>query len=214
VCSIQQQIDHSSTCPICRQEITIESLSRNLDAEKQTDNLLMWCRFHFEFSDDWLTCDSGCPELVSSALLESHEMQCQYSWSACRFSVHCNKMRKKELKTHELDCIYRTTDCQYCFAILPYSELLQHELECRCLPVECDHCGKKMKSGDLEAHELIDCKEMLIRCPYFCDSLIPRKELVEHNALYVVAHLDYVRLEAEKKYNLSLQVIVTLLCVV
>jgi len=202
---IQQQIDHNPTCPICRQEISLESLSRNLIAEKQTENLEMWCRFHFELTDndEWIASESGCPESFASVLVENHEKQCQFGWTSCRFSERCAKIRRKDIKTHERDCLYRTTDCQFCFTVLPYTLLLQHERECPMSPVDCAHCGMKLKLGDLESHQQHDCEEMLIRCPYLCENLIRRKDMSQHNALYIVTHLECIRVEAEKK-NASL----------
>jgi hypothetical protein len=210
--SIQQQIDHSPTCPICRQEITLESLSRNLIAEKQTENLLMWCRFHFDLSDDWMASDSGCPESFASYLLENHEKQCQFGWTSCRFSEECEKIRRKDLKTHERDCIYRTTDCQFCFSVMPHYLLLQHEQECPSSPVECAHCGMKLKLAELESHHQKDCEEMLIRCPYSCESLVQRKDMAQHNSIFVVTHLEYLRIDAEKKYESILQVFLLCTC--
>jgi hypothetical protein len=177
-----------------------------LIAEKQTESLTMWCKFHFDFTDDWVPSELGCPESLASSLLDSHEKQCQFGWTSCRFSLDCGKIRKKDLKAHERDCSYRTTDCQFCFAVLPYSLLSQHERECPSLPVECDHCGMKMKFGELDSHHLNDCEEMLIRCPYSCEELIRRKELAQHNTLFVVTHLEHIRIETEKKYASVLQV--------
>jgi len=183
----------------------LESLSRNLIAEKQTENLLMWCKFHFDLADDWIPSDSGCPESFASYLLENHEKQCQFGWTSCRFSEKCEKIRRKDLKAHERDCISRTTDCQFCFAVMPYSLLLQHEQECPSSPVECTYCGMKLKLGELESHHQKDCEEKLIRCPYNCETLVRRKDMAQHNSLFVVTHMEYLRIDAEKKYESILQ---------
>lgn len=205
---IQQQIEHSPTCPLCRQEISLENISRNLVAEKQSENLAVWCRYHFEFgeNEECLVSELGCKETLLSINLAAHEKQCPYAWTNCPYSDKCGKIRKMNRTEHERECIYRTTECEYCYCLVQLPLLNEHQQECKAGPTQCNYCGEELTRGNLSAHEIEICMEFPIDCPYKCTEKIKRKDLKQHNKEYIAEHLEYIREDIEQKHNFELKV--------
>jgi len=206
---IQRQIEHSPTCPECRQEITMGTISRNLVAEKQIENLLIWCRYHFEFGEnkEWIISESGCNESMSVLNLPTHEKQCQYAWFPCPFSLKCGKIRKKDMIDHEKDCKYRTIICEFCLSSVQLFMLEDHLSDCTDVPIKCSYCSDfPIKRGKIENHENYICPEFLILCHYRCKERIKRKNLLEHDKEFVAEHLNFMRMEIIQQHEYEIQV--------
>lgn len=211
---IQQQIEHSPTCPLCRQEISLDNISRNLIAERQSENLQVWCRYHFEFgeNDECIVSEMGCNETLLAINLAAHEKQCTYAWTNCPYSDKCGKIRKKNRSEHERDCIYRTTECEYCFCLVQLPLLNEHQLQCKAGPTQCNYCGLEMTRANLATHEMEACLEYPIECPYKCTEKIKRKDLKQHNKDYSAEHIEFLREDIQQKHAMELKVFLFLVC--
>jgi len=204
---IEQQIEHNPSCPLCRTDITLENISRNLVAEKQIENLPVWCRYHFELGDtseDWRFSENGCNESLLSINLAAHEKKCTYAWTSCQYSEKCGKIRKKNKSEHESECIYRTTNCEYCYCLVQLPLINEHQLECKAGPVTCSYCHEELTRGNLETHEKENCLEFNIECPYKCSEKVKRKDLKQHNKEFVAEHLDFIHEDLHQKHNFEL----------
>jgi hypothetical protein len=204
---LKQQIEHNPSCPSCRNEIALDNISRNLVAEKQIENLLVWCRYHFELgeNEECLFSEDGCTESLLSINLAAHEKQCLYAWTNCPYSDKCGKVRKKNRSEHEVECTYRTTACEYCYCLVQLSSISEHQLECKSGPVQCSHCDEELTRGNLSTHEKENCLEFFVECPYKCAELVKRKDLKEHNKEYIAQHLDCIREDIHEKHNSELK---------
>jgi len=203
---IQQQIEHNPSCPLCRTEITLENIGRNLVAEKQAENLLVWCRYHFELgeNEEWFVSEMGCNEALLSINLAAHEKQCAYAWTSCPYSEKCGKIRKKNRSEHESECVFRTIQCDFCYCLVQLSMINEHQRECKAGPVQCKYCDEEMTRGNLASHEVDNCLEFNIDCPYECAEKVKRKDLKQHHKDFVAEHLDYMRDNIHQKHNLEL----------
>jgi hypothetical protein len=210
---VQKQIEVNPSCPLCRQPISMNSISRNLIAEMAVENLMIWCKYHFDWEDgtNWTKNDvDGCPESFPSMQLASHERHCQFAWAVCPFSSQgqrCSErnLRKKTLKEHERVCLYRTIECEFCFGSVPYHAFDSHMMECDSIPVQCRYCDMKVSRRNLNEHEQLSCQESHVLCPYDCQVKVKRRELPEHNRVSVVEHLEFLNLRMHEKYSLELQ---------
>jgi hypothetical protein len=205
---LKQVIEHNPSCPVCRTDLALETISRNLVAEKQIENLLVWCRYHFELGEDeeCLVSEDGCTESLMSSNLAAHEKQCLYAWTICPYgSDKCGKVRKMNRSEHEVECTYRTTACEYCYCLVQLSSINEHQLECKAGPVQCSHCNEELTRGNLSTHEKENCLESFVQCPYKCAELVKRKDLKEHNKEYIAQHLDCIREDMHEKHDSELK---------
>ena len=120
-------------CPICRREMSEETVARNLYLEEYCKLIPVHCQYHYEGSCDELgepsnkRAEDGCPEEVALQDLESHERECKFAWIRCPFtyktadSVHT--LRKNQWVNHKEICEFRPSICRYCDRSHPSNSL-------------------------------------------------------------------------------------------
>ena len=117
-------------CPVCRRDMTEESVARNLFLEEYCKEFLVHCQYYYECPETenpiLVIADDGCPEEIQYCDLESHEKECKYSWIRCPFTYRSNsehKVRKLNWQAHKEVCEFRPTICRYCDNCQPFMEL-------------------------------------------------------------------------------------------
>ena len=104
---------NSSTCPTCRDELTIETLGQ--PARIVTD-LLSSLNIHCDYAD------RGCGEMVELEFLKGHVINCGYSPTLCANDGCLMIVNKQDEKHHETQvCEFRRVKCGDC------SEEVQHK---------------------------------------------------------------------------------------
>ena len=103
---ITQHLQNSQTCPSCKQDLTVDSLS---DAPRILRNLL---------SEQRIRCDHhkrGCQEIVQLGKLTSHVAVCSKAPVMCANEECTSEINREDLLRHESEeCRYRELKCRNC----------------------------------------------------------------------------------------------------
>eukprot|EP01132_Coremiostelium_polycephalum_P002715 gene2715-3369_t len=101
------------SCPICRcQTLSTNSLSRNLELEKQFNNLKTYCpnRFKYDGSAD---IENGCKiESIPLHMVEEHLKKCQFQFEDCK-ECKSTVLRKSMGEHLESICPSVVVECIY-----------------------------------------------------------------------------------------------------
>eukprot|EP00124_Ichthyophonus_hoferi_P005498 Ihof_evm1s813 gene=Ihof_evmTU1s813 len=133
------------TCPIDGKALQVDQLNQpNSQFLNFYINLELKCKY----------LDDGCKEVLSVALIESHEKNC---WHRIKECVHNNCSLSEEAPGKEL-----------------------HKATCTNRLLECDHCHNHIQYWNMVTHRYKTCPETEVLCE--CGQIITRRLLNSHYA--------------------------------
>ena len=104
---IQRNFSHSAkTCPVCKQPLTEETLTKPPRILKQMlENLMIRCDYE----------NRGCQELIMLEFLDQHVQDCGYSPTRCTNTGCTEVINRHEKERHERElCQFRKIVCDEC----------------------------------------------------------------------------------------------------
>jgi len=139
---IEKWLETKRACPFCKKKIP------------QGSKLIDMFAFKGIIDDLDLKCsNSGCPEIVKYAALDSHV---------------------------KFGCSYRIILCEKgCGESILQKDVNNHLLVCPKCPVNCDFCGESYKREIIEKHKNA-CPKEIIHCPLGCELSFAREKLEAH----------------------------------
>ena len=183
------------TCPHCQQDHVVHIL--NKERIREVNELRIRCTHH----------KAGCGWVGELAALKRHiesENGCGYVEVTCPYAnkysrKSCDKTRRKDLKTHMIECKYRPYKCEHCDhqdtyqaitdGIKPISLLFSYDCrshydKCPEYPLPCPNkCGtENIKRKDMDGHRK-SCPLERLDCPFKdagCNEKIVRKDMDRH----------------------------------
>ena len=145
----------------------------------------------------------GCTWTGELRSLEKHLVKDIDNKRGCPFTeLHCNNgcgvvMQRRLVEGHlKLECELREVKCEYCNTTGSYQWInSSHHEECPKYPVECpNHCEVgHVRREEISGH-LEECPLAIVECPYAavgCESVVRRKEEMEHVMGSVGQHMEY-----------------------
>ncbi|XP_072169667.1 uncharacterized protein [Diadema setosum] len=94
-------------CPVDQKTLRGTRSVPNRSIESQIDELQIFCKCGIKRLDsrnDVIEDETGCPEIISLASLNSHDETCSYIKVDCPNSTLCGKHRRKALESHLQEC--------------------------------------------------------------------------------------------------------------
>ena len=183
-------IDHSS-CPYCRKE-KFQTVP-DKKTGRQVLNLKAFCPHKCH----------GCEWIGELRSMENHINKNSNDSTGCPFTeLQCSNgcgvvMQRRLVEGHlKSECELREVKCEYCNTTGSYQWInSSHQEECPKYPVECpNHCeAGHVKREEISKH-LEECPLAIVECPYAavgCESIVRRKEQMEHVMGSVEQHMQY-----------------------
>lgn len=173
---VMKALDWSETCPTCREPLKKDKLLPNRLACSIIEDAQVHC-FSYEFTAEGKVKDT---EGSIQSVLDNDE-----SYESCEWS---GKLRDAE--SHYKQCQFAQTNCPHdgCSDIIIRKDLPSHNADCIHRPVPCKWCGLEESANLLKAHLLI-CDSRHIPCPKNCldvngeYSTFPWSEITGHRTI-------------------------------
>ena len=190
-CYLQSRsIDHGS-CPYCREEKFQTMPDKR--TERYVLNLKVFCPHKYQ----------GCTWIGELRSMEDHVNENSNNNIGCPFTeLQCSNgcgvvMQHRLVEGHlKSECELREVKCEYCNTTGSYQWInSSHHEECPKYPVECpNNCEVgHVRREEISGH-LIECPLAIVECPYAavgCESVVRRKEEMEHVMGSVGQHMEY-----------------------
>ena len=183
-------IDHGS-CPYCREE-KFQTMP-DKKTGRQVLNLKMFCPHKHQ----------GCTWIGELRSMKDHVNKNSDNAIGCPFTeLQCSNgcgvvMQRRLVEGHlKSECELREVKCEYCNTTGSYQWInSSHHEECPKYPVECpNHCEVgHVRREEISGH-LEECPLAIVECPYAavgCESVVRRKEEMEHVMGSVGQHMEY-----------------------
>ena len=145
----------------------------------------------------------GCTWTGELRSLEQHIVKDIDNKKGCPFTeLQCSNgcgvvMQRRLVEGHlKSECELREVKCEYCNTTGSYQWIISsHRVECPKYPVECpNHCEVgHVRREEISGH-LEECPLATVECPYAavgCESVVRRKEKMEHVMGSVGQHMEY-----------------------
>ena len=183
-------IDHSS-CPYCR-ENRFQAVP-DKKTGRQVLNLKVFCPHKCH----------GCEWVGELRSREDHINKNSNDNTGCPFTeLQCSNgcgvvMQRRLVEGHlKSECELREVKCEYCNTTGSYQWInSSHQEECPKYPVECpNHCEVGHVRREEISRHLEECPLAIVECPYAavgCESVVRRKEQMEHVMGSVEQHMQY-----------------------
>ena len=183
-------IDHSS-CPYCRKEKFQTMPDKR--TERYVLNLKVFCPHKHQ----------GCEWVGELRSMEDHVNKNSTNNIGCPFTeLQCSNgcgvvMQRRLVEGHlKSECELREVNCEYCNTTGSYQWInSSHQEECPKYPVECpNHCEVRHVRREEMGGHLEECPLTIVECPYAavgCESVVRRKEQMEHVMRSVGQHMEY-----------------------
>ena len=145
----------------------------------------------------------GCTWTGELRSLEQHLVKNLDNKKGCPFTeLQCSNgcgvvMQRRLVEGHlKSDCKLREVNCIYCKITGIYQWISgDHQEECPKYPVECpNHCEVGHVRREEISRHLEECPLAIVECPYAavgCESVVRRKEEMEHVMRSVEQHMEY-----------------------
>ena len=209
--------DPQQTNTCCGQTFCAMCLSKYMDSKILDNKQCPYCKtVPFTFVPDARTkryvgglkvfCPSkslGCTWTGELRSLEQHLVKDINNKKGCPFAeLQCSNgcgvvMQRRLVEGHlKSECELREVKCEYCNTTGSYQWInSSHREECPKYPVECpNHCEVgHVRREEISGH-LEECPLAIVECPYAavgCESVIRRKEKMEHVMGSVEQHMEY-----------------------
>jgi len=184
------EIIDSTRCPYCNKENF--SYTNDKRAEHEIDDLMVFC-CHKSLGCLWVGKLRSIKEHVNYNV--SSTAGCQYTIIQC--SNKCGAEIQRGLLDNHLksECELRQVTCQYCKSEGSYWWINgSHQQGCPKYPIECpNHCEiGHVRREEISVH-LGECPLSKVKCPFAvvgCNSVIRRKDVIEHLKTANTFHLD------------------------
>ena len=183
-------IDHSS-CPYCREE-KFQTMP-DKKTKRSVLNLKVFCPHKYQ----------GCTWIGELRSMEDHVNENSNNNIGCPFTeLQCSNgcgvvIQRRLVEGHlKSECELREVKCEYCNTTGSYQWITSsHREECPKYPVECpNHCEVgHVRREEISGH-LEECPLAIVECPYAavgCESVVRRKEEMEHVMGSVGQHMEY-----------------------
>ena len=183
-------IDHGS-CPFCHKELFQSVPDKR--TERYVLNLKVFCPHKYQ----------GCTWIGELRSMEDHVNENSNNNIGCLFTeLQCSNgcgvvMQRRLVEGHlKSECELREVKCEYCNTTGSYQWInSSHREECPKYPVECpNHCEVgHVRREEISGH-LEECPLAIVECPYAavgCESVVRRKEEMEHVMGSVGQHMEY-----------------------
>lgn len=184
----------SSACPMCRDEQFTVYPNKQLD--RIVRSLRIFCT----------NKSRGCKWQGEVNGVTEHLRDCWFEETECNKCEE--RMQRQYLTIHaESQCLYRTVTCQYCRVKTTFCHIEEHKRVCPKLPLSCpNQCDiGSVAQENMESHKK-SCPLEIVQCEYYsvgCTDTMPRKDLKEHNKLYVEKHLTLTTCELSKAREMT-----------
>ena len=119
---ITQHLQNSQTCPSCKQDLTVDSLS---DAPRILRNLLSEQRIRCDYHE------RGCQEIVQLGKLANHVAVCGKAPVMCSNEECSSEINREDLLRHESEeCRYRELKCRNCKEMSSMVQEIETRISC------------------------------------------------------------------------------------
>ena len=188
---LQSKSTEHDSCPYCREEKFKTVPDKR--TERYVLNLKVFCPHKYQ----------GCTWVGELRSMEDHVNENSNHNIGCPFTeLQCSNgcgvvMQRRLVEGHlKSECELREVKCEYCNTTGSYQWInSSHCEECPKYPVECpNHCEVgHMRREEISRH-LEECPLTIVECPYAvvgCESVVRRKEKMEHLMGSVGQHMEY-----------------------
>lgn len=196
-------------CGPCGKEVEGEQRASifglDVQTQKKIDELVIACCHATEGHRlsarklDWKMGAKGCKSIFRLRDAREHEAQCDFALTRCGLPGGClNEAEKchevfprKDVEEHQQQCRHRPVRCLECQRVVQARKLRAHMLLCGQMEVYCPYrrCRWRGPRDDVENHVATDCEAHPVVCRIedsenrtFCQEIIPRSRLREHQA--------------------------------
>ena len=190
-CYLQSTVIDHSSCPYCREE-KFQTMP-DKKTKRSVLNLKVFCPHKYQ----------GCTWIGELRSMEDHVNENSNNNIGCPFTeLQCSNgcgvvMQRRLVEGHlKSECELREVKCEYCNTTGSYQWInSSHHEECPKYPVECpNHCEVgHVRREEISGH-LEECPLAIVECPYAavgCESVVRRKEEMEHVMGSVRQHMEY-----------------------
>ena len=188
---IDSKILDNKQCPYCKTESF--TFVRDAKTKRCVEGLKVFCPNKL----------LGCTWTGELRSLEQHLVKDIDDKKGCPFTeLQCSNgcgvvMQRRLVEGHlKSECELREVECEYCNTTGSYQWInSSHCEECPKYPVECpNHCEVgHVRREEISGH-LEECPLAIVECPYAavgCESVVRRKEEMEHVMRSVGQHMEY-----------------------
>ncbi|KAF2071993.1 hypothetical protein CYY_006682 [Polysphondylium violaceum] len=138
------------TCPVCRLNISLQTLGKNLALELFLSQEIMKC----PYSD-------LCEYMNYGTFKDKHIRECEYRSIKCECLAI---MKFNELEKHQKQCPKSKLSCSHCQTV--FFRDLNHLEICDEMNISCHQCQTKIKRKELIDHVRDACPKTKIICPF------------------------------------------------
>ena len=190
-CYLQSKVIDHGSCPYCREE-KFQTMP-DKKTGRHVLNLKVFCPHKYQ----------GCTWVGELRSMEDHVNEKSNNIIGCPFTeLQCSNgcgvvMQRRLVEGHlKSECELREVKCEYCYTTGSYQWInSSHREECPKYPVECpNHCEVgHVRREEISGH-LEECPLAIAECPYAavgCESVVRRKEKMEHVMGSVGKHMEY-----------------------
>ena len=190
-CYKQLKVIGNSSCPYCREEKFQAVPDKR--TKRSVLNLKVFCPHKCH----------GCEWIGELRSMEDHINKNSNDNTGCPFTeLQCSNgcgvvIQRRLVEGHlKSECELRKVKCEYCNTTGSYQWInSSHQEECPKYPVECpSHCEAGHVRREEMSRHLEECPLAIVECPYAavgCESVVRRKEQMEHVMVSVEQHMQY-----------------------
>ena len=188
---MDSKILDNKQCPYCKTEPF--TFVRDVRTKRYVESLKVFCSHKL----------LGCTWTGELRSLEQHLVKDIANKKGCPFTeLQCSNgcgvvMQRRLVEGHlKSECELREVKCEYCNTTGSYQWInSSHCEECPKYPVECpNHCEVRYVRREEISGHLEECPLAIVKCPYAavgCDSVVRRKEKMEHVMRSIGQHMEY-----------------------
>ena len=181
---ISAVLQRKQECPICKVQVSAETLTRNLLVQDLIEGMKTVC----------ISCDDAenpgrCLWKGPLSERQSHyDDDCGFCLITCP-NIECGVMSTRlTMTSHVVKCGHQSVSCPHCCTTVSRLSLPRHVRSCDGCPVKCPNkCSARLMSRDLERHLSTECPTRLVDCPLFavngcfdCNGKVQQTQLAFH----------------------------------
>ena len=160
----------------------------------------------------------GCDWEGSISSAETHLVICDHFFEKCH--SFCGTIFKRiDMEAHHnLECINRNVECEFCEENMRACDLILHQDVCIKFPLKCSNwCGETTERMNMQSHMEDICPNTVLQCDYHkygCSEMVERKHRDSHYSDNKVTHIEMEmrsnidkltgKLDAVEQENISL----------
>ncbi|KAF2071994.1 hypothetical protein CYY_006683 [Polysphondylium violaceum] len=145
----ENHLKTNKTCPVCRLDITLQTLAQNLALKFFLSQEMMKCPY-----------SNLCESMNYGTFKDKHNNECLYRSIKCQCSVI---MKFNEFENHQKQCPKSKFICPHCFIV--FNRDSNHLEICDEMDISCHQCKTKIKRKELIDHVRHECPKTKITCP-------------------------------------------------